>query len=244
MRNEKGFTLIELLLVVMIIGFMLAIILPRGLRATTDAKYNLVRQNGAELAAFANDWIEQQILAQDETSPATRADYLRTLVHYSSTGPIAAGAQDGAAWIADRDISNWNSNGSALIEVYGRCVGDTPPPCVAGTDDVVPENSVEDIIDPAKVLRNPFNGAGVFLFDPNDPEWNSAVIPGAIACTAATDPSTGGTFDYYSLIFQGTDSSDLAPFTLDAVGADYHAGMAAATLPGAREGVFFTKVRQ
>ena len=50
MRNEKGFTLIELLLVVMIIGFMLAIILPRGLRATTDAKYNLVRQNAAELA--------------------------------------------------------------------------------------------------------------------------------------------------------------------------------------------------
>ena len=35
MRNEKGFTLIELLLVVMIIGFMLAVIVPRGLRATT-----------------------------------------------------------------------------------------------------------------------------------------------------------------------------------------------------------------
>ena len=243
MRNEKGFTLIELLLVVMIIGFMLAIILPRGLRATTDAKYNLVRQNGAELAAFANDWIEQQILAQDETSTATRADYLRTLVHYTSTAPGAAGGEDGAAWVADRDISNWNSNTtSARIFVYGRCMNDAPP-CVAGTDDVIPENSVEDIIDPAKVLRNPFNGAGVFLQDPNDPEWNGAVIPGAIAATRAVDSSTGGTFDYYSLIFQGTDSLDASGYL--AISADYHAGMAAgSSLAGARQGVFFTKVRQ
>ena len=62
MRNEKGFTLIELLLVVLVIGFMLAVIVPRGLRANTDAKYNLVRQNGSELASYANDWIEQQTL--------------------------------------------------------------------------------------------------------------------------------------------------------------------------------------
>ena len=95
MKNERGFTLIELLLVVMIIGFMLAIIVPRGLRATTDAKYNLVRQNAAELASFANDWIEQQILAQDEISTATRADYLDTLAHYSDADPAGSGRDGG-----------------------------------------------------------------------------------------------------------------------------------------------------
>jgi prepilin-type N-terminal cleavage/methylation domain-containing protein len=228
MRNEKGFTLIELLLVVMIIGFMLAIIVPRGLRATTDAKYNLVRQNASELAGFANDWIEQQILAQDEISTATRADYLDTLVESLD-----------AQWIATVDNNNWNEQG-ALLTVAGRAMDS---PAGVSNADQAPENSVESIIEPAKIPRNPFNGGSVFLSGPNDPEAAGAVIPGALAAAVAADSSTGGAFDYYAFIFQGTDSLDLPG--LLAPSADYHAGQAAGgSLPGAREGVFFTKVRQ
>ncbi|MFC1837483.1 prepilin-type N-terminal cleavage/methylation domain-containing protein [Thermodesulfobacteriota bacterium] len=221
--NKKGFTLIELLLVVLVIGFMLAVIVPRALRTTTDAKYNLVRQNCAELGSFGNDWIEQQILAQDANSTATRADYLQQLVDIDG-----APAPNIAAWIADTSHSNWNKTG-ALLPVFGRNMNGNP--------DSVPENSVEEIIDPAKIPRNPFNGASIFL-SPNQP---SQVTPGAIACAVATDSSTGGTFDYYGFIFQGTDST---LFSHAPINADFHGGMAAGTLAGVREGVFFTKVRR
>jgi prepilin-type N-terminal cleavage/methylation domain-containing protein len=237
MRNEKGFTLIELLLVVLIIGFMLAVIVPRGLRANTDAKYNLIRQNGSELAAYANDWIEQQILAQDEHSTATRADYLSTLVEDV--------AVEAAQWVATADPNNWNEQGG-LIGIAGRYMDD---PTMA-TNPTDPENSVEEIIEPAKIPRNPFNGGSIFLTVPNDPEDASNIIPGAMAAVAAADTSTGGTFNYYSFVFLGTDSEELAAGPADYAPetADYHAGMSnsgvALTLAQVREGVFFTKVRQ
>jgi len=230
--NKKGFTLIELLLVVLIIGFMLAVIVPRGLRANTDAKYNLVRQNGSELAAYGNDWIEQQILAQNENSTATRADYLDTLV-------LAFFPTLTEDWIARTAPigSNWNKAGAPL-PVVGRNMG--------SVGNFPPDNSVEAIIEPAKMPRNPFNGASVFL-SPNDPSAAPGPIPGAIACARASDSSTGGAFDYYSFVFQGTDST-LPGF---AWVADYHGGMTAGdgaaaggSLAGVREGVFFTKVRQ
>jgi type II secretory pathway pseudopilin PulG len=225
--------LIELLLVVLVIGFMLAVIVPRGLRANTDAKYNLVRQNATELAAYANDWIEQQILAQNENSVATRAEYLDTLVN----------GADGAQWVATDDTNNWNDQ-TGLTIVTGRYMGDDG----AGnpsTTSIPPENSVEEIIEPAKIPRNPFNGGSVFIDVPNDPEEASEIIPGAIACAVAPDLSTGGAFDYYAFVFLGTDSADTGAGPYAAETADFHAGQASgASLAGVREGVFFTKVRQ
>ncbi len=234
MKNKKGFTLIELLLVVMIIGFMLAVILPRGLRATTDTKYNLVRQNCAELAAYGNDWIEQQILAQDETSTATRANYLFSLVR-------VVGGPNNSAWVAGAGRNNWNTSSAPLLfRIAGRSMNGVVP----GIGQF-PDNSVEDIIEPAKIPRNPFNGASIFL-PPNFPA--TEIVPGAIASAVATDSSTGGTFNYYSFVFQGTDSTEFGPNPGIPAMRDngFHAGMGTrrGNLAGVRQGVFFTKVRQ
>ena len=117
--------------------------------------------------------------------------------------------------------------------------GNVPP------NNTKPENAVEDIIDPAKVPRNPFNGGNVFLSGPNEPSVAGQPIPGAIACATAVDGSTGGNFDYYALMFQGTDSTKADS---DPSQSDFHAGMGdpggTFTLAMVREGVFFTKVRQ
>ena len=225
MQDQKGFTLIEILLVVTILGFMLAVILPRGLRTSVDAKYNLIRQHSTELAGYANQWVEQQILAQDIDSTATPSRYYRSLVDIDGSVP----ADNTAAWIADYTDSNWNETGRP-IGVKDRKMN--------GVNDSKPETSVEGIIDPSLIPRNPFNGASVFI-RVNQP--TTKVIPGAIACSYAEDSSTGTAFDYYALIFQGTDSTGANADPSDS-SVDYHAGMNNSNIAGLRNGILLTKV--
>ena len=152
--KQKGFTLIEILLVVVIIGIMLAVIVPRAWRANIDTKYGLVRQNCSELASFAMEWAENQIEGADSTSTATIDDYLTSLV-----APAAA------SWIGATGVSNWNDN-AGVVNITSRVP-------------TAPETSVFKITPPDKQPRNPFNGASVFNTS-ND--GNTGVIAGAIRC--------------------------------------------------------------
>ena len=81
-----GFTLLEFLLVIVIFGVVLAVVLPRALRATHEAKFNLVRQYGSEIASYMTQWAENQVEAQREDSPYTIKDYFMENIDRATAG--------------------------------------------------------------------------------------------------------------------------------------------------------------
>ncbi len=233
--GRHGFTLIELLLVVVIIGLMLVVIVPRAWRANIDTKYALIRQNCSELASFANQWAEEQIEASVEKySSATKFHYLYSLADSNSSAAISP-ALPMSEWIARRSHANNWIEGNGLANIPGRCSGDSN----VSTANDPPECSVEEIIAPEKLPRNPFNGAQVFV-EANDPETSGYVTPGAIAFGCASDPVGGGNFAYFAFIFQGTDATsvNLGPNDTDVV----YAGQESQTITGLRNGVFAARL--
>lgn len=235
-QRDQGFTLIELLLVVVIIGILLAVIVPRAWRANTDAKYGLVRQSASELASWGNLWAEQQMEAADEQrSTATMFNYLRTL-----TGPTSEPGGQAIDWVARDTNTNWTERtDDNLIAIVGRAQG-----TIEAATGAPPENSVAAIVPVEKVPRNPFNGISVFQSG-NDPNAASTPIPGALACGWQVDTSRGGedsTWAYFGFVFQGTDSTSISLGTGDAGAPDTFLAGQDRDLEGLRNGIFFARV--
>lgn len=228
-HEQRGFTLIELLLVVVIIGLMLAVIVPRAWRANIDAKYGLVRQNASELASFGNLWAEQQIEASNESrSTAHMYNYLRTLT-FNNNG-VTSGRP--ISWIATADLTHW-PNSTTPFAINGRVQGQVV--------DAPPENTVEAIVPVERIPRNPFNGVSVFAAS-NDPVTTTTPVPGALACGWQVDDARGAgqQWAYFGFVFQGTDSTTI---TLDGATEPntFLAGQDR-NLAGLRNGIFFARV--
>lgn len=223
--QRNGFTLIEILLVVTIIGLMLAVIVPRAWRANVDTKYGLVRQNCTELASFGMQWAEKQLGVQEEFTSSAGID-----TYLSSLSGTAANIWPNSTWVALQEASNWNKSAATRILVPGRAIHNNA--------DTIPNSSVEDMVAPEKIPRNPFNSASVFLL-PNDPASLGSPSTGAIACGGVAENGDDGTWHYYAFVFAGTDSTTI---NLNAA-TSFHAGMDAQTSPGLRNGTFFARLR-
>jgi prepilin-type N-terminal cleavage/methylation domain-containing protein len=235
-RNNRGFTLIELLLVVGIVAIILAVIVPLGLRARIDAKYGVVRQNGSELASFASQWVEKSIQAQDEAqSTATVKDYYASLSGATSpAGPFPG------QWIAiQAGQNNWNLR-DGNPNKSGRQPLNIPGRFLSGTNTIAPpEDCVEDVVPPDKVIRNPFTEVNVFR-SPNDPETQGTVVTGALALGGATEGTGVDVWTYYAFAFQGTDNTGT---TLQDPVLTFHAGMGLNTIQALRNGIFLGRFR-
>ncbi|MBU2547126.1 MAG: type II secretion system GspH family protein [Proteobacteria bacterium] len=73
--SRRGFTLIELLLVTVIIGAMLAVIVPRAQRAGKAAKFSEIRQYASEIGSYMNQWAQAQASSQRPGQTYTVKDY-------------------------------------------------------------------------------------------------------------------------------------------------------------------------
>ncbi len=229
--GEKGFTLIELLLVMVIMGIMLAVIVPRAWRANVDAKYTLVRQNCTELASFAGSWAEQSLLAQDADCDCPMINY-----YISLAGENDAPLSDHCGCWLPHPKGNWTQGVSITPE--GRKVNNTA---------AAPENTVDEIIDPSKLPRNPFNGASVFV-KANNPSANTGVgkvVPGAICCVGFPEVTGASDFTTFALLFQGTDSTTTTPDRdgdVHVPSSSFYAGQSGDSLGGVRNGVFMARL--
>ena len=73
---SAGFSLLEFLLVLALIGFLLAVILPRFQRATTASRFAEVRNQATEIASFINQWTDAQVRAQLSDTSFLPKDFL------------------------------------------------------------------------------------------------------------------------------------------------------------------------
>ncbi len=203
--SKSGFSLLELLLIVMIIGLLFSVIVPKLIHFRIEAQHEIVRQSCKELTASVQEWLQTMIHAQDDhRSSATIADYVATLANRQPREPFSPPVQFTGQWLATTQRpNNWNLNdlrddlGEQRVPVPGRRIGNQR--------NAPPESVVEDSIPGERGIKNPFNKENIFR-SANDPLFLERPVPGAIAFTSVL-----GQDDtiLYGFCFQGYDSTTI-----------------------------------
>ncbi|MBU2547129.1 MAG: type II secretion system GspH family protein [Proteobacteria bacterium] len=166
-RAKQGFSLIELMLVVVIIGVMVAVVLPRAWRARQDTKVNLVRQTASELGSWGMTWAQRNLESQNEGDSCNLDDYVFTLL----------------GWTGQSASNNWGGS------TYNPAQLTT---CRSVSGNVT--NTVAAIMPPDNQPRNPFNGVSYFNA-PNDAAVS--ISPGQLQLARVVEAGTPNINQYY-----------------------------------------------
>ena len=235
-NDNEGFSLVELLMVVGVIGLILWVLIPIGLRTRIDAKYGVIRKNCSELASYTSQWAHQAIMAQDQQeSYATLADYygsLAGLYHAPTSGPAPG------EWLADNiGPSNWRQNRDDKNSIQMKIISGR---FMNGKDSTAPENCVENLIPKDRPILNPFTKVGIFEsenFPSSISDGGKGPVPGSIAFGGVHEEKEG--WVYFAFVFQGTSSTGTL---LD--GSDtFLPGMNLQTMEGLQNGIFAARIR-
>ncbi len=241
--------------------------IPRAWKHRYQAIHGIQRMNCSELAAYAQEWAEKAMLEQDHDSTAQPVNYIATLA--GSHGGIIDSNFNYVQWIADPNNNNWKADSptSTGVSVIGRNVN--------GNKNDIPKNTVKSVIPPDKIPWNPFDallwdysglrdnflinnsshtdvlsghvikkGKNVFdisFFPEND------VKVGAIACAGIIDKYNGEKWIYFSMLYQGGDSTEFISSGKIKTGTNttqsFHAGQDANDIQGLRNGVFLGRYK-
>gem|GEM_PF-2111716 len=79
---SSGHTFIELTIVFIVIGSLLAIIIPMAIRTNIQAKYATLRQTATELAGWGMEWAQRNLDSQSSSASCNIDKYVATLKGY------------------------------------------------------------------------------------------------------------------------------------------------------------------